>query len=173
MPPKFERNIEAFVGITPSQGKPKGWRAAARMMAGGDAVPQLFKVLMDIAEGKAVLCTLPDGRIGPPIVPTAADRLRAATEYIHAVIGRPVPQTEIVQAEAAGQELEALQALSDDELLNRARSALERGLHQMNQRLPPTMSTDAELVARETGPITPGVENAGKASEDDCGESEP
>jgi hypothetical protein len=165
-PPKLERNIEAFVGITPSTGKrPKGWRAAARMMAGGDAVPQLFKVLMDIAEGKAVLCTLPDGRIGPPIVPTAADRLRAATEYIHAVIGRPVPQTEIVQAEAAGQELEAVQALSDDELLSRARTALERGLVSMSLRLPPTSATDAEL-------ITPGAEYAGSASEADSGESE-
>ena len=107
-------------------------------------MPRLFKVLMDIAEGKAVLCTLPDGRVGPPIIPSAADRLHAATEYIHAVIGRPVPQTEIVAAEAASQEMSAVQALSDDELLLRARTALQRGLVGLEARNP-TEEAEAEI----------------------------
>jgi len=143
--PTLQRNITAFVGLDrpdPTK-RQKGWRAAARALAGGDTMPHLFKVLMDIAEGKAVLCTLPDGRVGPPIIPTAADRLRAATEYIHAVIGKPVAQTEIVQAEAAGAELEAVQALSDDELLLRARSALERSLMSLTQRNPAPVEEDA------------------------------
>jgi hypothetical protein len=132
----MNRDIDAFVGIKPAEpGKrAKGWRQAARLAAGGDGVPRLFKVLMDIAEGRAVLSVLPDGRIGPPIIPTASDRLHAATEYIHAVIGRPVPQTEIVAAELAGQELAAVQALSDEELLARARSALQRGLISLDAR---------------------------------------
>ena len=132
----MQRDIDALMGIKPTEpGKrPKGWRQLARLQAGGDAVPRLFKVLMDIAEGKAVLSILPDGRIGPPIIPTASDRLHAATEYIHAVIGRPVPQTEIVAAEAAAQDLDAVQALSDGELLERARTALQRGLITLEAR---------------------------------------
>jgi hypothetical protein len=138
--PKLQRELSALVGSKPDQivqgGKGKGWRAAARAAAGGDGVPLLFKVLMDIAEGKAVLAVLPDGRVGPPIIPTASDRLHAATEYIHAIIGKPVAQTEIVEAEAASQEMAAVQALSDDELLLRARSALQRGLINLEAKNP-------------------------------------
>lgn len=78
---------------------------------------EVVGALSAVARGQPIVPKLPDGRVGQPIVPTAADVVRAATEIIHQIGGRPVSQTEIVQAEAASEEMASVQAMSDAEIM--------------------------------------------------------
>jgi hypothetical protein len=100
------------------------WRAALRQAVGSEG-QRLWRTLLDIAEGRAWQPELPDGRLGPPQTPSAADRVAAATYLANTLFGRPVDQTQIVEAERAANEHAALQALTDAELLEEARRVVE------------------------------------------------
>lgn len=91
------------------------YRSVIRSLAGqgGEA---LWVTLMEIAQGKAWVPRLPDGREGPPQVPSTTDRRDAAIYLANALFGKPVPQTELVKAEAAATHSEDLRAMSDDDL---------------------------------------------------------
>lgn len=116
-------------------GRPGGWRVELRAALAKD--PQsgnfslnpdqrIWGIMIGIAEGRPIVPILPDGRHGPPIIPTAADCLRAAIEITHALYGRPVDQDRIVAAEAASAAQAAIRNLPDGELLRLAQGALAR-----------------------------------------------
>ena len=90
--------------------------------------------MLELAEGRAYRPVLPDGTEGPPIVPSPEIRLRATVELADRLYGRAVSATEQVQAEQAANDLEAIRALSDGELAQRVKGALERGLAKLDAR---------------------------------------
>lgn len=100
------------------------WKTALRQAVGPEG-QRLWRVFLDIAEGKAWQPELPDGRLGPPQVPSSGDRVAAATYLSNALFGRPVDQTQIVQAEQVAEQSAALRALSDAELLEEAKRIVE------------------------------------------------
>lgn len=103
------------------------WRQRLRTLVGKDG-EALWNGVLDIAAGKAWVPTLPDGREGPPQVPTTNDRL-AAYQYVgNMLFGRPVDQTAIVEAERKAAENADLKLLSDEDLLELARNALKEKL---------------------------------------------
>lgn len=91
------------------------YRAVIRRLvgAGGEA---LWATLAEIAGGKAWVPTLPDGRQGPPQVPSTTDRRDAAIYLANALFGKPVPQSEVVRAEAAAAASEDLRQWTDEAL---------------------------------------------------------
>lgn len=128
--------VDPKTGITlpaPVPEKRYSWRTALRKKVGNHA-ERIWEILLDIAEGRAIQTELPDGRIGPPIIPTAADRTRAAIEMAHMLCGRPVDQTQITAADREASDMEAVRALSDEELQARAKDALTRGLAALDAR---------------------------------------
>lgn len=131
-----------YAVVTNSQ-KKEIWRSALRTAVGSDG-QRLWKVLLAIAEGEAWIPRLADGREGAPVTPTTADRFQAATYLANALFGRPVDQTQVVEAERAAQENAALMSLSDDELLLEARRILALPAE------PPATET-VESTATETG----------------------
>lgn len=111
-------------------GRPKGWRAQLRDLVGDD-IPEIYRAMVCVAKGQPIIPRLPDGREGAPIVPTAADVIRAGTEITHQLGGRPVSQAEIVQAEAASDEMAAIRDLSDEQI---QKLLLERGFARLEER---------------------------------------
>lgn len=110
--------------LNPSNNRrPLNWKNAMRAMF-GDHGQRAMEALAAIVDGNAWQPVMPDGRLGPPVVPTATDRREASVFVLNALNGKPVSQTEIVAAEQAMGELEAIRALSDEELASRARRAL-------------------------------------------------
>lgn len=105
----------------------KTWREALRNHVGPGG-EKLWAVMLDIAEGRAWTPVLAsrDGieRLGEPVVPTTADRLSAAKELAHMMFGKPVPMTEVQQAEIEAQEMEAARSLTDAELQARVKRVL-------------------------------------------------
>lgn len=97
------------------------WRQRLRAKIGD----RLEEILLELAEGRAWVPTLPDGQITDPVVPSSDVRLRAALALKELMDGKAVPQTEIVKAEQEAQDLEAVRALSDAELEAEARKILE------------------------------------------------
>lgn len=103
-------------GTAPNPGgRPKGWLASLKEFAAPE-IRGVVQTLVDVAQGRPVIPRLRDGREGQPIIPTAADIIRAGTELMHQMGGRPVSQLEVVQAEAASEELAAVQAMSEDDI---------------------------------------------------------
>jgi len=96
--------------------KTEVWRQVMRRMAGGDNAEEVIQSIVDIAAGKAWIPKLPDGREGPPQLPTAGDRLAAAVHITNMLFGKPVAQTEIIAAEKQTYDQARVKALSDAEL---------------------------------------------------------
>ena len=113
-------------------GKPDTWRSSLRKIVGDDG--KLWRIMLELAEGRAYRPVLPDGTEGPPIVPSPEIRLRATVELADRLYGKAVSATEQVQAEQAANDLEAIRALSDGELAQRVKGALERGLAKLDAR---------------------------------------
>lgn len=90
----------------------------------GEKGEKLWETLADIAEGKAWIPRLPDGREGPPQVPTTADRRAAATELSHMLYGKPVSQIELASANGPDDRA-ALASLTFEELKARAEKVIE------------------------------------------------
>lgn len=108
----------------------------------------LEEILMDLAQGRAWIPTLPDGSVSAPVIPSSDVRLRAALALKEMVDGRAVPQTEIVKAEQESRDLEAVRALSDAELEAEARKILEKRTPVLN----PGPPTDAVVVDENVAP---------------------
>ena len=139
-PGKLAKSVEKPWLWKPGQsgnplGRAKGWRSALKAIVGENG-EKLWALLLAHAEGRPIIPTLPDGRQGAPIVPTADTTLRATIELAHMLAGRPVNQAEIMQAEKASADMAEIQALSDQELEQRARAVLERGLRALDARKP-------------------------------------
>lgn len=113
-------------------GKPDTWRSSLRKIVGEDG--KLWRILLELAEGRAYRPVLPDGTEGPPVVPSPEIRLRATVELADRLYGKAVSATEQVQAEQAAHDLEAIRALPDGELEQRVRGVLERGLAKLDDR---------------------------------------
>ena len=96
--------------------KTEVWRQVMRRMAGGDNAEEVIQSIVDIAAGKAWIPKLPDGREGPPQLPTAGDRLAAAVHITNMLFGKPVAQTEIIAAEKQTYDQARVKALTDAEL---------------------------------------------------------
>jgi hypothetical protein len=122
---------ENITRIQASTGKPESWRANLRRIVPQDA---LWRIILELAEGRAYRPILPDGTEGLPIVPSPEIRLRAATDLADRLYGKAVSATEQIAAEREAGELETIRALSDSELEERARNALERGLARLDAR---------------------------------------
>ena len=99
------------------------WKDALRAHVGDDG-EVLWKGLLSIAEGGAWVPVMPDGREGPPQVPTTMDRFSAYKFLAEALFGKAPTQEKIIEAEKAAAENQELQALSDDELEARVRKAI-------------------------------------------------
>jgi len=102
--------------------KPKSWRESLRRRLPAE---RMHEILADLAEGKAWMAELPDGRCSAPVMPSSDVRLRAAMFLHEALYGKAVAQTEIQKAEQEAKEFEAIRALDDDELERRAADILE------------------------------------------------
>lgn len=111
--------------VAPTKVSRRGtFRDALRMAIGPDG-ERVWRVIVDIAEGKPWVSTLDDGSKTDPIVPSTRDRLEAATYLANALFGKPVEQTQVAQAEKAAQDNLDLVRLSDEELFTRARAIVE------------------------------------------------
>lgn len=133
-PIKRESNGHFAKGVSANpRGGPIGWRGALKRMAGENG-ERLWELIMAHAEGKPLIPKLPDGREGPPIIPTPESSLRAAIELAHMFAGKPVTQDQIMAAEQASKEMAEIRALSDGELRERARNILQKGLDQLDAR---------------------------------------
>lgn len=114
---------QKFFSPAPPPPKLETWRQHVRSLLGANG-EKLWAGVVDIANGKAWIPVLPDGREGPPQVPTTNDRLQAQQYLGNMLFGRPVDQTAIVEAEQKAAENADLKLMSDDDLLQLARRAL-------------------------------------------------
>lgn len=94
------------------------WRAYLRRLV-GDRNQEMFQVLVDLARGVPRVPRTSDGLLMAPIVPTAEIQFQAAKFLTEMGLGKPVNQLEQVSAEQEASELEAVAALSDEELKRR------------------------------------------------------
>lgn len=85
----------------------------SRLTNGGE---ELVITLYDIAQGKAHVCTLPDGRVSEPMIPTFEVRRAAAKDLLELFGGKAVPQTEIMKAEEQSEKQAQLDAMTPEEL---------------------------------------------------------
>ncbi len=101
------------------------FRDAIRKRVGDDG-GKLWDTLADIAEGKpwCAEIQLPNGQIArsEPQIPTTSDRRHAAVALGEFLFGKAVPQTEVLKAEEAAQELAEVRALTDEELHAKVRA---------------------------------------------------
>lgn len=118
------RLLPGTATLNPS-GRAQTYRTAIRRLTGAQG-DRIWEVLADIMEGRPWVPMLPDGRAGPPQIPTTADRLKAALELRDSLIGKPVASTDVVASERAAGEAADLAALSDAELERQARAWLQR-----------------------------------------------
>lgn len=128
-------------GTGGGRGRPSGVRARIAATVPPD---QIWAWMVEMARGQPVVPKLEDGRQGPPIVPTAETVLAARRYLCDAYYGKPVPQTEVVAAELAGQDVEQLQAMSDDQVRELAAKFLER-----QPALPPVQGAVPGTVAED------------------------
>jgi hypothetical protein len=125
----------------------RSWRESLRARLPAD---KLHEILADLAEGKAWMAMLPDGRCSAPVMPSSDVRLRAATFLHEALYGKAVAQTEIQKAEQEAKEFEAIRALSDDELEAAASQVLEA--RRVERLTPGEMGTAEFVVEKELQP---------------------
>lgn len=123
-------------------GRPHGWRKVLKSIVGEDG-EHLWAAMMALAEGKPLIPKLPDGREGPPIIPTAEVALRAQVELAHLLVGKPVTQDQIMAAEQASRDMADIRLLSDAELERRARLVLSKGLAALEARKGEVLETTA------------------------------
>ena len=117
--PKSEAKRFVTLGVA----KPRETARTAIRKLVGPAGEELWKTLYSISRGDAWVPVLPDGREGPPQIPSSDDRLAAAKFLAEMFIGKAVPQTQVLEAEKAGQDLAELENLSDADLLLEAKEA--------------------------------------------------
>lgn len=106
------------------------WRGDLRARVGVNG-EKLWEIILDIAQGKPLVCTLPDGR-EKVTIPDAGTRLKAAIHLGESLFGKAVSQIEQKQAEDSANEIKAM---GDLELEARARNILARGLQKLDARL--------------------------------------
>lgn len=97
-------------------------RALLRKLTNNGA--DLYVRLHDIAMGKPHIVQLADGSTSEPIVPTIETQRAATKDLIEFLHGKAVAQTEVREAEEQAQQMEQIQALSDEELMERVRASL-------------------------------------------------
>ena len=85
--------------------KARTWRDALRAQLGTNG-ERLHTILADLAEGKAWMAQLPDGRCSVPVLPSSDVRLRAAMFLHESLYGKAVAQTEIQKAELEAKDFE-------------------------------------------------------------------
>lgn len=108
---------------------------------------RLHDILSSLAEGKAWMAELADGRCSAPVLPSSDIRLRAAMFLHESLYGKAVAQTEIQRAEQEAKEFEAVRALDDDALEAEAFRILEaRKVAKLNA----GASVDAEYTSEPT-----------------------
>lgn len=106
----------------------------------------LYAKLYDIAMGKPFVYKMDDGRESQPLFPSLDVQRQAAKDLVELTFGKAVPQTEVIKAELEAQNLEQLEALSDEQLWNIAtkkREALSAGTDDGNTE-PPAEADDGE-----------------------------
>ena len=130
----LEQNLKA------SPLKHRTWRDSLRSRLPVDA---LHTILADLAEGRAWMAELPDGKCSVPVLPSSDVRLRAAMFLHEALYGKAVAQTEIQKAEAEAKDFEAVRALDDDQLEAEAAKILTA---RRVQRLSEGTTTEAEFI---------------------------
>ena len=106
---------DALLASHPEVKRAGNWRDSLRRQVGPHA-EVLHEILLTLAKGNAWMAELPDGRCSVPVLPSSDVRLRAAIYLHEALLGKAVAQTEIQKAEHEAREIEAIRALSDDEL---------------------------------------------------------
>lgn len=100
-------------------------RTLLRKMTNNGA--DLYMRLYDIAMGKAHVVQMSDGLMLEPQVPTLEVQRAASKDLLEFLHGKAVAQTEVKEAEQQAQVMEQIQALSDEELFERARALMQEG----------------------------------------------
>jgi hypothetical protein len=90
----------------------------------GNNAERIWTNILRISDGNPHIPVLPDGREGPPVIPTAGDALAASAFIITTLYGKPVPQTEIIAAEKAAAGVADLHMMSDEELKEKVLASL-------------------------------------------------
>lgn len=137
--PDLEKSISGRAKL------PKSWRAQLREITNNGK--ELAEIMLSLAKGDAWQVRLPDGRVSAPVLPSSDVRLRAAVFLHETLFGRAVAQTEIVKAEQESREMDAIRALSDDQLEQEAARILEA---RKVRALDPGPVTEAEYVETPT-----------------------
>ena len=127
--------------------KPRSWRESLRRRLPAE---RMHEILAELAEGKAWMAELPDGRCSAPVLPSSDIRLRAIMFLHEALHGKAVAQTEIQKAELEAKEFESIRALDDDALELEALKILEA---RKTNRLSSGPVTDAEFVPVDAIPL--------------------
>lgn len=117
----------------------KTWRGALRAELGTYG-ENLWPMMVSLAQGLPWQVTLPDGRLSAPIMPTPDVMLRAQMFLAEFQFGKAVPQTEIQKAEQEATDMEAIRAMSTEQL---EAEALEWIEGRRVERLPPGTVTEA------------------------------
>ena len=115
----------------------------------GTSGEKMWDVLIDIALGRAWIPEVrhPDGTIsyGIPQVPSSTDRRMAAQAVLEHMHGRAVPESEIMRAEEASEEMQKIRAMRDEDLLKE----IERIRVKKVGQLDPGPIEDVEVVPAE------------------------
>ncbi len=123
-------------------GRPRSWRHYLRDQTRNGA--EVHDILLALARGEARKVTLLDGR-EQIIVPTAEVQARVAIHLDEMLHGKAVTQNEQQRAEREAGALAAVQALSYEELAQRAAQALQRGTAESDAVLDwPSMAWEGE-----------------------------
>ncbi len=134
---------QALSDNRPEARRSRSWRDDLRNKVGDD----LHHILYTLAQGKAWMAELPDGRCSAPVLPSSDVRLRAAMFLHEALYGRAVPQTEIQKADQEAKEMESIRALSDEELELEAMKIIE------GRRSAPRLVAHSSAVVSTTIPL--------------------
>ena len=93
----------------------EAWKAHLERLL-GESHADLWRALAALATGRPIVPTMPDGRIGEPLVPKVGEVLEAQKTLLGYLYGLPVPQDRLAEAEKSKREAEEL-ALSDEQLI--------------------------------------------------------
>lgn len=118
-----KRVVHGSAALNPKGRPVENWRQYLRAHTNnGDLV---WQILLQLAEGKPRTLEMKDGRQAT-VIPTPEVQVRAAIHLSEMLFGKAVTQNEQMKAEREASDMEAVRALSQEQLEARARAALNR-----------------------------------------------
>lgn len=121
--PVSHRIKQGSAALNPKGRPVENWRQYLRAHTNNGEM--VWQILLQLAEGKERTVQMKDGREAT-IIPTPEVQVRAAIHLSEMLFGKAVTQNEQMKAEREASDMEAVRALSQEQLEERARAALTR-----------------------------------------------